>query len=55
MLRRLWYWLREVVWVAVIAVALAVVSIALVLLGYAEIAYVVGLSAVVFGLLSIRS
>lgn len=55
MLRRFWYWLREVVWVAVIAVALAVVSIALVLLGFAEIAYVVGVAGIIFGLLSIRS
>lgn len=55
MFRRLWFWLREVIWVAVIAVALAVLCVALTILGYAEIAYAVGLAGIIFGLLSIRS
>ena len=55
MMRRLWYWLREVVWVAVIAVALAVVGIVLAVLGWWELALVVTGAGIIFSLLSIRS
>ena len=55
MMRRFLYWLREVVWVAVIAVALAVVGIILALLGWWEIALVITSAGIIFSLLSIRS
>ena len=55
MFRRIWFWLREVVWTAVIAVAFALCAVTLSVLGYGDIALAVGLGAITFGLLSIRS
>jgi ABC-type transport system involved in cytochrome c biogenesis permease component len=55
MFRRIWFWLREVVWTAVVAVTLVICAVALSVLGSSDIALAVGLGAVTFGLLSIRS
>lgn len=54
-MRRIWYWLREVVWTAVVAVALVACAVVLAVLGYDAIALAVGFGAVTFGLLSMRS
>lgn len=46
MFRRIWYFLREVAWTAVLAVAFSVAGLALAVLGYGEL----GLTAVGTGI-----
>lgn len=54
-MKRLWFWLRDVVWTAVVAVALAVCAVALAVLGYVDIALAVGMAGITFSFLSVRS
>lgn len=54
-MRRLWYWLREVVWTAVLAVAFVVCAVALQVLGFDKEALIAVLASIPFALLSIRS
>lgn len=54
-MRRIWYWLRDVVWTAVLSVALVVCAVTLTLLGYESLGLVSALGAIPFALLAIRS
>lgn len=54
-MRRAWYWLREIVWTAVLSALLVCGAVALELLGYHELALVLVIGAVPFALLSMRS
>ena len=55
MLRRMWYFLREVIWTAVVAVVLAVCAVVLAVMGLGDVALAVGLAGVTFSVLSTRS
>lgn len=55
MFRRIWFWLREVVWTAVVSVALVVCAVALEVLGFESWATLAVLAAIPFALLSMRS
>ncbi len=54
-MKRLWFWMRDVVWTAVVAVALAVSAVVLAVLGYSDIALAVGMAGITFSFLSVRS
>lgn len=54
-MKRLWFWMRDVVWTAVVAVALAVSAVVLAVLGYGDIALAVGMAGITFSFLSVRS
>ena len=54
-MRRLWFWMREVVWTAVVAVLLAVSAVVLAVLGMSDVALAVGLAGITFSFLSVRS
>lgn len=54
-MRRLLFWLREVVWTAVVAVVLAVGAVVLAVLGFGDIALAVGMAGITFSFLSVRS
>ena len=54
-MRRLWYWLREIVWTAVISLVLVLGSLASVLFYDYELATILALGAIPFALLSNRS
>lgn len=54
-MRKLRYWIREIVWTAVLSALLVCGAIALELLGYHELALVVVIGAVPFALLSMRT
>lgn len=54
-MRRLFRWLREVIWTSVIAVAFVVTAVALAVLGYVEFAQIAVVASIPFAILSIRS
>lgn len=54
MFKRIWFWLREVVWTAVVAVAFVLCAIALELLGFDGEALIAVLAAIPFALLAMR-
>jgi hypothetical protein len=54
MFTRIWFYLREVVWTAVIAVALVVAAAVLELLGLGSAALIAVLAAIPFALLAMR-
>jgi hypothetical protein len=54
-MKRVWYYLRDLVWPSVLAVALAVVALVVALLGGVTVAGVLATLAVVFAILSVRS
>ena len=54
-MRRIWYWVREVVWTAVVSVALVVCAVALELLGFDGLALLAVIGAIPFALLAMRS
>jgi hypothetical protein len=55
MMRRLWYWLRDVLWTAVISAALAIVAILCAVYGLDTLAVVLGLSSISLAVLSQRN
>jgi hypothetical protein len=54
-MRRLWYWLREVVWTAVISLVFVLGALVSVVLYDYELATILALGAIPFALLSSRS
>jgi len=55
MFRRLWYALREILWVAVLSAALAVAGILCAVYGLNTVAVVLGLSSISLAVLSQRN
>jgi hypothetical protein len=54
-MRRVWYYLRELVWLSIMSVALVAVSLVFLLLGSVQTAGVLAVLAVPFAILSTRS
>jgi hypothetical protein len=55
MLRRLFVWLSEVVWTAVLTVVFVVLAVVLSLLGFTELSQIAVVASIPFAILSIRS
>jgi hypothetical protein len=56
MMKRVWYFLREVAWTAVVSLLLAIGAIVVALLGYdAELVLSLGLGAIALGVISTRA
>lgn len=55
MFRRIWFWLREVVWTAVVAVLFVVSAVVLQALSYESWALLAVIASIPFALLSMRS
>lgn len=55
MVRKVWFFLRDVQWTSVIAVALVVAGVVAVALGYDEYALPAGFAGATFALLSLRA
>lgn len=53
-MRKIWYWMREIVWTAVLSAVLVVCAVVLEVLGFHELALILVIGAVPFALLSMR-